>query len=104
MLSTKTKAKTGAKGAKGASAAKPTMKVGLRLKSRQAKTKTTAKDRVLPALAIGLGIVAVIVLLEFGWARSRKAAEEQPEGVEPEIVSASEPETPGAPPAAGTPE
>jgi hypothetical protein len=110
MLSRKTKAKAGAKGTwmlvkhptlrrATVSPAKPSAKVGWKLKGRG--TQETAKKRVLPALAIGIAIVAV-VLLELGWARRRKAAHEA-EG-EPEISTESEPLTPGPTPAAGTPQ
>ena len=83
MLSTKTKAKAGAKGTwmlvkhptlrrATVGAAKPTVKLGLKLKSRQLKTEQTAKKRVLPALAIGAAIVAILVILELGCGPPRK--------------------------------
>jgi hypothetical protein len=112
MLSTKTKAKAGAKGTwmlvkhptlrrATVGAAKPTMKLGLKLKSRQRKTEQTAKQRVLPALVIGVAIVA-IVLLVLGSARRRKAPDEAVD--EPEIPAPSEPETPGPAPATEAPQ
>ena len=111
MLSTKTKAKAGAKGTRmlvkhptlrraTVSAAKPTMKLGLKLKSRQLKTEETAKKRVLPALAIGAAIVAILVILELGAARRRKARNESPG--DPETPPPSATPTPGPAPAAGT--
>jgi hypothetical protein len=88
MPSTKTKAKAGAKGTrmlvkhpKLRRAAKPTAKLGWRLKGRKAAQKT-AKNRVLPALAIGVAMVAAAVLLELGWARRRKASDEAPDATE----------------------
>ncbi len=114
MLSTKTKAKAGAKGTwmlvkhptlrrATVKAAKPTAKIGLKLKSRQAKTQKTAKERVIPALGIGLAIaILAIVLVEVNWARRRKASDEVAD--EPEIPSAGEQQTAGSAPAAGTPQ
>lgn len=113
MLSTKTKAKAGAKGTwmlvkhptlrrATVSAAKPTVKLGLKLKSRQLKTEETAKKRVLPALAIGAAIVAILVILELGAARLRKARDESPG--DPETPPPGEMQSPGPPPAAGAPE
>ena len=111
MLSTKTKAKAGGKGTwmlvkhptlrrATVGAAKPTAKLGLRLKSRQRKTEETAKQRVLPALAIGAAIAAILVLLELNSARRRKARDESPGN--PETPPPSETPIPGPAPAAGT--
>ena len=109
MPSTKTKAKAGAKGTRmlvkrptvrraTVSAAKPTVKIGQKLTGRKA-AEETAKKRVLPALAFGVAIVAIVVL-ELGWARRRKAAHEATG--ESEISAPSEPQTSGPMPAAGT--
>ncbi len=111
MLSTKTKAKAGAKGSwmlvkhptlrrATVSAAKPTMKMGLKLKSRRRKTEQTAKKRVLPALAIGAAIVAILAILALSAARRRKARNESPE--DPGTPPPSETPTPGPAPGAGT--
>ena len=111
MLSTKTKAKAGAKGTwmlvkhptlrpATVGAAKPTVKLGLKLKSRQLKTEQTAKKRVLPALAIGAAIVAILVILELSFARRRKARDESP--ADTETLPPSETPIPGPAPAAGS--
>ena len=114
MLSSKTKAKAGAKGTwmlvkhptlrrATVKAAKPTAKLGVKRKSRQLKTQQTAKQRVLPALAIGIGIgIIVIVLIELNWARRRKGSDD-PAG-EPQTPAGGEQQTPGPAPAAGTPQ
>ena len=107
MPSTKTKAKAGAKGTRmlvkhpkvrraTMSAAKPTAKIGWRLKRRKAAQKT-AKERVLPALAIGVAMVAAAVLLELGWTRRRKASDDAPDATEAPSAGESQTAAPTSP-------
>src|ERR1700748_2592557 len=96
MLSTKTKAKAGAKGTwmlvkhptlrrASVKAAKPTAKLGVKLKSRQLKTQETAKRVVLRRLAWGTGMgLFVMVQLELNGALRRKSSDDP----------AGEPQTP----------
>lgn len=110
MVSTKTKAKMGAKGAwmmaknptarrTTAKAAKPAAKVAWKLKGRKA-AKETARKRVLPALVFGV-VIFGIAFLVLSSARRRKPQEEQSSTLEPEAQPPLAQQTPGPAPAAG---
>lgn len=111
MVSTKTKAKMGAKGARmmvkhptarraTVKTAKPAAKVAWKVKGRKA-AKETAKKRVLPALVFGV-VIFGIAFLVLSSARRRKPQDEPSTGDEPESQPPSEPQAASPAPAADT--